>query len=122
MSMIGGTIYMSIDGVQQYVKGDWTYGLGKPLREGIAGSSSVHGYKETTTVPFIEGEITDTTLIKLDDLAKIVDSTVTMSLANGKVIALRNAWCCNQDGLSGSTDEGTVKVRFEGMSAEEIVS
>jgi len=71
-------------------------------------------------VPFIEGEITDRAELNLDTLSQITDSTIILELANDKVIALRNGWIVNGDGLTAETDEGNVKVRFEGLSAEEI--
>lgn len=116
----GGIIFLTIDGVQYPAKGNFTYGLGKPQREAIVGSSGVDGYKETATTPFIEGEITDRQELSLDTLSEIKDSTIVLELANEKVIALRNAWIANADGLTGETDEGNIKVRFEGLSAEEI--
>ncbi len=116
----GGIIFLKIDGVQYPAKGNFSYGLGKPQREAIVGSSGVDGYKETSTVPFIEGEITDRAELNLDTLSQITDSTIILELANDKVIALRNGWIVNGDGLTAETDEGNVKVRFEGLSAEEI--
>lgn len=116
----GGTIQLAVDGNQYSCKGSFTYGLGKPQREAIVGHTAVDGYKELPQVPFIEGEITDDSDLSLDDLANIVDSTITLALANGKVIALRGAWFANQDGLTAETEEGNVKVRFEGLSAQEI--
>lgn len=117
----GGIITLQVDGSRLQAKGAFTYGLGKPTREAINGHDEVHGYKELPSVPFIDGEITDGADLELDDIANITDSTVTLELGNGKVIALRNAWCTNPDGLGASTEEGNIKIRFEGMRAEEIV-
>ncbi len=116
----GGIIFLKVDGEQWPAKGNFSYGLGKFQREAILESSGVGGYKESSTVPFIEGEITDRPEISLDAIAAITDATVILELANDKVIALRNAWSVNSDGLTGETDEGNIKVRFEGLSAEEI--
>lgn len=115
-----GTIELKVDGEMYAVKGSFTYGLGKPQREAVVGHDAVHGYKELPTVPFIEGEITDAPELSLDKLAEVTASTITLSLANGKVIVLRDAWSANKDGLTASTEEGAVSVRFEGMAAEEI--
>jgi hypothetical protein len=48
----------------------------------------------------------------------IKDATITLELANSKVIVLREAW--NAAEGTGNTGEGNIPVRFEGMSAEEI--
>ena len=117
----GGIIQLQVDGQIYQAKGAFTYGMGKYVREAIVGHDEVHGYKETPVAPFIEGEITDSADLSLDALSNVVDSTVTLQLANGKVIALRNAWCTNPDGLGASTEEGNISVRFEGLRAEEIV-
>jgi hypothetical protein len=72
----------------------------------------VHGYKEVPQAAFIEGEITDRSTFDLDDLVTIVDATVTLELANGKVIVLRSAWFAGEG--TGNTEEGNIAVRFEG--------
>lgn len=117
---VGGVVELKIDGNQYRVKGNFTYGLGKNQREAIVGHDGVHGYKELPTVPFIEGEITDAPELSLDRLANVTDATVTLSLANGKVIALREAWFTNPDGLTAQTEEGVITFRMEGLQAEEI--
>lgn len=116
----GGIIELKIDGEIFDAKGNFTYGLGKPERTGVVGADGIHGYKEMPVVPFIEGEITDKDVLNLDRLSQVVDSVITLTLANGKIIVLRDAWMTNQDGLSASTEEGAIKVRFEGIAAEEV--
>lgn len=114
----GGIIFVKIDGEIQDAKGNFTYNLGKPKREAIVGSDQVHGFKETPQVAFIEGEITDRQTLDLERLVTTEDATVTLELANGKVISLRNAWYASEG--TGNTDEGNIAVRFEGKSGEEI--
>ena len=113
-----GVLYVRIDGQQYDAKGDFTYRLGYPKREGMMGPDRVHGYKEMPQIPFIEGEITDARDLKLQELQNLTESTMTLELANGKSIVLRDAWYA-ADGDIG-TEEGNIQVRFEGMSAEEI--
>lgn len=114
----GGIIFLKIDGVLRQAKGAFSYSLMTSQKEAIVGADSVHGYKETPVAPYIEGEITDATDLDVKALLAITDSTVTLELANGKVIALRGAWFAG-DGVT-STDEGNIAVRFEGLTAEEI--
>jgi hypothetical protein len=115
---IGGVISLKIDGDMYFAKGDFTYNLGLPKKEGVVGSDRVHGYKEVPQIPFIEGEITDRQEMSLEALMSIKDSTITLELANSKVIVLREAW--NAAEGTGNTGEGNIGVRFEGMSAEEV--
>lgn len=118
MARVGGIISLKVDGVIHNAKGNFTYNLGKPRREGVVGHDAVHGYKELPQVPFIEGEITDRADLSLEQLVAISDATVTLDLANGKVIVLRNAWFAAEGTFN--TEEGNGTVRFEGLSAEEI--
>lgn len=115
---IGGLIALKINGDMYFAKGNFTYNLGKPKKEGVVGSDRVHGYKETPQIPFIEGEITDRNELNLEDLLTLDDATVTLELANGKVIMLREGWYAGEG--TGNTEEGNIPLRIEGMSAEEV--
>lgn len=116
---IGGIITFKVDGTQYAAKGNFTYNIGVPKREGvIAADGKVAGYKETPTVPFIEGEITDQYDVDLKQLTQISDATVTLDMPTGKSIILRGAWYAG-DG-TGNTEEGNFPVRFEGTDAEEV--
>ena len=115
---IGGIIFVKADGQQFRAKGSWSYNLGKPKREMIAGSDSIHGFKEMPQVPFVEGVITDSDDLNVESVLLIRDATITLELANGKVIVLREA-CFAGDG-NISTEEGEIEARFEGIEAEEV--
>jgi hypothetical protein len=115
---IAGIIFIKVDGVQYDAKGEFTYNIGAPMREAITGADAVHGFTETPQVPFIEGEITDRASLDLSKLVNIYDATVTLELANGKVIVLRDGWYAG-DGNVG-TAQANITARFEGLSAEEI--
>lgn len=109
---------MKVDGIQYDAKGEFTYNLGIPKREADIGPDQVHGYKELPQVPFIEGEFVDARDLDLTALQNITDATVTLQLANGKTIVLREAWYAADGNVS--TDEANIQVRFEGKSADEI--
>lgn len=114
----GGIIQLQVGGVLQDAKGSFTYNLGRPKRDTIIGSDGVHGFTEVPQPAFIEGEITDRGFLDLNALVLTEETTITLSLANGKVIMLRDAWYAAEG--TGNTDEGNIQVRFEGKSAEEI--
>jgi hypothetical protein len=116
--MVAGIIEFKVNGEIHNAKGNFTYNLGKPKREMIAGADRVHGPKETVQIPYIEGEITDREDLNVEAFLMITDATVTLGLANGKVIVLKNA-CYAGDGDVG-TEEANIQVRFEGKSAEEV--
>lgn len=114
----GGIIQVQFNGEIVDAKGSWSYDLGKPKREAILGADRLHGYKETPTVAYIEGEITDRGTLDLAALSSITDATVTLTLANGKTIVLRDAYAAGD--WKGQTEEGNISARFEGADAEEI--
>jgi len=118
MSRRAGIIFFKVDGTQYSAKGNFTYNLGKPKREAIVGADEVHGYKETPQVSFIEGEVTDSATLNLGTLVTLDGVTVTLELANGKVIMLRDAWYAGEG--TGNSDDANIGVRFEGMSGEEV--
>lgn len=119
MSRVGGILFCKVNGVQFKAKAtSWTYNLGSPKKEGIVGIDSTHGYKEMPVLAFIEGAITDDSALDLKALIGQTDVTVTLEIANGKVIVLRNAWFAGDTDVT--TEEGEIPFRFEGLSAEEV--
>lgn len=115
---VGGIIEVKVNGGLQKAKGSWTYNLGVPKREMVVGSDSVHGYKETPQAPRIEGVITDRGDLDVKALLGTVASTVTLSLANGKVIVLRDGVFTGDGDIT--TEEGEIAAMFSGSSADEV--
>lgn len=116
----GGTIALDLDGVLQEPKGNFSYNLGYPTREEIVGADGVHGYKETHKAAFIEGEITDRGDLDLEALVNTTNTTVTLSLANGKAIVLREAWFAAEGNVQ--TEEGNIQVKFVSKFPGEEIS
>jgi hypothetical protein len=113
-----GILFLKINGNIYDAKGNFSYNLGREKRESIVGADKVHGYKSMVQPAFIEGEITDSADLDLEALILTDDATITLELANGKVIVLRNAWYSGEG--TGQTEEGNIAVRFEGASGEEV--
>lgn len=113
-----GLIQVQVNGEIYDAKGNFSYNLGRPVREAIVGSDGVHGYKETPQVAFIEGEFTDRGSLDLAALTAIEGATVTLDLGNGKQIALYRAWFAGEG--TGNSEDANIAVRFEGKAAEEI--
>lgn len=113
-----GTIQLKVNGEIHDAKGSFSYNLGRPKREALLGSDSVHGYKEMPQVPFIEGAITDRGSLDVAALASGTDLTVTLELANGKVVVLSEAWFAGEG--TATTEEAEISVRWEGKEAEEV--
>lgn len=113
-----GLIQVQIQGVIVDCKGNFSYNLGRPKRETIVGSDTVHGYKEVPQPCFIEGAITDRGTLDLNALVTGTNQTITLTLANGKVIVLRDAWYAAEG--KASSEEAEIEVRWEGITCEEV--
>lgn len=117
---IAGVCYLKVDGTQYALRGGLTVSTDALEREGVAGMDGVHGYIERPRVPFISGDLTDTSGLSLEALQSITDATVTAELANGKTYLLRNAWTAEARELNAA--DGQVSVRFEGLQGGEIMA
>ena len=84
------------------------------------GADTIHGYKEEPKAQFIEGAITDSDELDLAGFQAITDATITLELANGKVIMLREAFYAADGDVT--TGEGEIQVRFEAIDGEEIAA
>lgn len=121
MKRIGGTISIQVNGAVYAAKGDWSWNLGAPKRSVIKGpDNQAHGYKEEPQVAFIEGKFTDRGDMDMLALTGLVNATVTLALATGKIIVLRDAVYAAEG--TGTTAESEVDARFEGASGEEVPS
>jgi hypothetical protein len=114
----GGTLQLQVSGELHDAKGNFSYNLGQPKRDPIIGADRIHGFAEKPQVPFIEGEITDRGTLDLKALVTMLGATVTLALANGKTVVLRDAWYAGEG--TANTEEGNVQFRFEGVSAQEV--
>ncbi|MEL6905734.1 MAG: phage tail tube protein [Planctomycetota bacterium] len=115
---VGGRIVVRVNGSPIRCKGNFTYNLGRPMREAVVGTDEVHGFKETPQVAFIEGATTDAADLDLEALVTADDLTVTLDLANGKTIALFEAWFAGEGSVT--TEEGEVALRFEAVRGEQV--
>lgn len=114
-----GTIFIKVDARQYDAKGNFTYNLGGEKRTAILGSDRTHGFSAMPQVAFIEGVITDASDLDVAVMMAVEDATVTLELANGKTVLLRNAWYASEGNIT--TEQGEIAVRWEGMSAEELI-
>lgn len=115
---IAGIAYLKVDGALFPLRGNFTVSPSALERAGIAGQDYVHGYSELPRVPFIEGDVSLVAELSMEDIEAIVNATVTAELFNDKTYVLREAWC--RSALELNTREGQTRVRFEGVSCDEI--
>jgi len=115
---IAGTAFLKVDGSIYPLRGNFTVSPSSLERAGISGQDFVHGFSEMPRVPFIEGDVSLVPNLSMDDVEGVINATVTAELNNGKVYVLREAWC--RSALELNTREGQTRVRFEGISCDEL--
>jgi len=115
---VAGIAFLKIDGDLYPLRGNFTVSPSAVERAGIAGQDYIHGFAETPRVPFIEGDISTDPAVSVDTLEAMENVTVTAELANGKIYVLREGWC--RSALELNTREGMMRVRWEGVSCDEI--
>lgn len=116
---VGGIIQLQQNGEIMSAKGHFSYNLGRPKITSVVGTDGkVHGTKSEGQPGFIEGAITDSADLDLDALVTGKGVTVTLSLANGKVIALNDGSYTGEG--TPNTEEGEIPVRWESGDVEEI--
>src|SRR5262245_20956685 len=113
-----GIAFLSVDGNQYQLRGNFTVSPSPVERTMIAGQDGVHGYQELPRVPFIEGDISTTRGLALEDLDGATDVNVTAQLANGWQYSLIGATC--KAALEANDRDGQVRVRWEGLLWEEM--
>lgn len=118
---IAGVAFILVDGTQYALRGSFTVSPSSLERTGIAGQDYVHGYSELPRVPYIEGEISTVPgIFSTDTLEAITNSTVQANLANGYSYVLSQAWC--KSAVDINTHDGMARVRFEGITCQEITT
>jgi hypothetical protein len=115
---IAGIAFLKVDGQLYPLRGNFTVSPSALERAGIAGQDYVHGYSELPRVPYIEGDVSLDPALSMVDVEAITQSTITAELANNKTYVLREAWC--RSALELNTREGQTRIRFEGVSCDEI--
>jgi hypothetical protein len=116
----GGAIALQVAGVVYQAKGEATYNLGGETRQAVVGQDGIHGYAVQYVVPYIEVTITDDAALDLAALKAVRDVPVALTLANGKVILLSDAWAAGD--WEASSGEGEIQARFEARFAEEVLA
>ena len=119
MGLVGGKIFVKVNGSQLRAKGAFTYNEGLDKNDMILGHDGVHGHKSLPQIPIIKGNITlDTANFSLKELNGIQGATVTIELADGSVFTLRDA--VQTATLDVNTEEAEVEVEFQGVGADTI--
>lgn len=120
VGLIAGVVFLKVDGQQYQLRGNFKVQPNNLQNTGIPGQDSVHGFMQKPVVPYVEGEISDSGGLSLQQIQGLTDSTVTAELQNGKTYILQNAWYSGDTVLD--TVEGKIPVKFEGMACQELLA
>lgn len=118
MADVSGIAYFKINGVRRHIEGDWTFNLGKDMKEPLVGTDGYHGEKVTKQAATLEGQIRNTAALPLEDIVTLSNATITLEQANGKVFVLYEASFVNPGEVT--IEEGVLAAKFAGPRAEEL--
>ena len=114
-----GIAFLTVGGLGQVaLRGNFTVSPSPVERTMLAGQDGVHGFQELPRVPFIEGDLSLVPGLSLEMLDSEVDVQVTAQLANGHTYTLVGGVC--KAALEANTRDGQVRVRWEGLTCEEM--
>lgn len=116
MSKLTGRAFITAAGKRLASKEGAEIDIGAVERKGELGDVGVLGYTEKPTIPYVECTLHHNADTSLQEYADMVDVTVSFDTDSGRSFVLRNAWRAGNIKMS----KGEVKLRFEGMSCEEI--
>lgn len=111
---LAGTAYLSINGKNVALVGDFEWESGTVARESLVGMDGVHGFKEKPKAGKISGTIRDAGNVSVAAFNNLIDVTVTCELANGKRVTGRNMWQVGE--LPAKAEDGTFELKFEGVA------
>jgi len=113
-----GVISLTIDGSTEDCKALATIRPTSFMREALVGVDRYHGTSLKAAVPGIDLTITDRKGLDVAILQNLVDTTLVVELAVGKVWQLTNATMLDQ--LELAPEEGEITLVFGCESCEEI--
>ena len=116
-NLIAGITQVAIDGVTRQLEGGAKYSPSTIKRESMMGKDGFHGFKETPVPGSISMSLRDAGDMSVADFNALRNSTVVMTLANGKTIVGRNMGAVDVQEVD--TDDAKFEVKFEGPQVSE---
>lgn len=117
---LAGTAYLAIDGRTYLLVGDFAYNASRVTRETMIGMDGIHGNSEKPRAGMIKMKCRDYGDISIAEINQMRNVTVTVEMANGKIVVGRNMWTTGDQEVEGT--EATFDVVFEGPSVQEVLS
>ena len=110
---LAGTAYMAINGKTVALVGDFEWNTGTVTRESLVGMDGVHGFKEKPKPSKMKATLRDLGNVSVAAFNNLTDVTITVELANGKRVTMRNAWQVGE--MPAKAEDGTVDLEFDGQ-------
>lgn len=117
---LAGTAFLSVDGRSYQLVGEFSYNPSSVERETLMGMDGIHGTAEKPRPGEIKGKLRDYGDFPIAALNAMRNVTVTVQLANGKVIVGRNMWTVESLEVSG--EDASVPVTWQGPTVQELLS
>lgn len=114
---LAGTAFITVDGINYMLQGEFTWGVAQVNRETLIGMDGIHGYKEKPIAGFIAATIRDADNLTVADFNAMTNVTVVGELANGKTIIGRNMWTVTAQEVK--SEDAVFEVRWESPFVEE---
>jgi hypothetical protein len=115
---VAGISRITVDGRSELLAGDLTYSMARVTRESKIGQDKVHGFSEMPIPGFIACTLRDRGGLSVAELNAMTNVTVVVEAFNGKIITGSGMWTVETQEVSGT--EGTIGIRWEGVSVEEV--
>jgi hypothetical protein len=113
-----GQARIKYDGTTLDTDGEATLDIGGTTREAVTGDYEAGAFREATAPSKLECSILLKSGVRLTDLRRIDNATVTFEADTGQTYIIRNAYVAEAITLSGS--DGKAKLVFQGPPAEEL--
>ena len=116
---IAGIAFLTVDGDQLALRGNFTVSPSPVERTMIAGQDGVHGYQELPRVPYIEGDLSTFPGLSLETAAHRDRCHRGRAARQQMQYVLTSATC--KGGFENNTRDGQVRVRWEGLHARKCL-
>lgn len=114
---LAGTVFLTVDGQNYMLAGDFEHSVSKVSRETLVGMDFVHGFSAKPVQGHISGTLRDSAGLSQAALNAMENVTVVAQLANGKTVVGRNMWTVDTQTTKGA--DATIEVKWEGLDVSE---
>lgn len=117
MNGLAGTAFFQADGQTFALVGEVTYRPASPTREMLVGMDGPHGFKSKPGWGQIKAKLRNTSGVSVAAIGQMVNSTITIELANGKTVIGRQMFTTEPP--SADAEEAEIEVTWEGPDVTE---